>query len=198
MAGNRETNAQESDWNTLNPPLDSLESAIDDQDFANDEEVQQNRALALSRIRERIIPATATPIGFDWNPEFALLRVSDVEACVALENAAFFDEQHRQNPEKVSIQIPSLTSTQRASSPCACAYMWQQIMYSSGTVSKETFLRSIWTDKATVAERLADRLGRIYLYIQGNNAYTILARVPKVNESTISWVKLYDIGYRHT
>lgn len=90
----------------------SDDAAIDDtDDVVDDEFADLARTISAKRREEKekgrenriqeILP-------FPFAPNIRPLGISDLQSCVALENAAFLEPQHRASPEKV---CPASTST---------------------------------------------------------------------------------------
>ncbi len=87
-------------------PTQEIEQAVDessdvDGDFATlQKELSQKRRAAkdspLSRLQK------ALPFVTTFSPNIRPLTISDLDSCIALENAAFTHPEHRASPEKVS------------------------------------------------------------------------------------------------
>lgn len=100
--------------NTMNPtkPTETDEAmvmsecAIDETEEVNDRFVLAQRAEKI-QAEQRLHPKNMGPlhvqdvVPFHFSPNFLPLTISNWEACVALENAAFTNPQHRCTPEKV-------------------------------------------------------------------------------------------------
>lgn len=83
------------------------ENAIDDTVDLNNEETQHHQIVSEGRRRQsrpdysRIQQLLPVP----FLPNFRPLTISDLESCVALENASFSNPGHRCTREKVSFSI---------------------------------------------------------------------------------------------
>jgi len=89
-------------------PEGNLDVAVDDSDDFDSEYAATQEALSQQRRAAKVVPELrlqkALPCAFC--PNVKPLNMSDWEAVVALENAAFPNPEHRASEEKVS-RIPS-------------------------------------------------------------------------------------------
>jgi hypothetical protein len=81
------------------------DDAIDDTDDLDDEHVEIQKTISNSRKRHSLKNGdikVQDVLPFPFLPNIRPLTVSDLESCVALENSAFTDPNHRCSREKVS------------------------------------------------------------------------------------------------
>lgn len=87
----------------------ATDAAIDDSDDMDEEEVALHKTMSQTRRRESHAQGEHTRIQavlpFQFLPNVRPLTISDLESCIALENAAFADPHHRCSPEKVNLPI---------------------------------------------------------------------------------------------
>lgn len=82
------------------------ENAVEDMSDADEVFVSVQRRVSQRR-RLEMLGGTKCKgkiekrLPFKYSPFFRPLSISDIEACIALENAAFVNEDHRCTPEKV-------------------------------------------------------------------------------------------------
>jgi hypothetical protein len=83
-------------------PTTQPDEAVDDTEDVDDEYVDVQKSISnrrrpsIGNLRvQEILP-------FTFSPHVRPLTISDLESCVALENAAFSDPAHRCSREKVS------------------------------------------------------------------------------------------------
>jgi hypothetical protein len=88
--------------NALQPTrLSSQESAVDEYADEDDGFVDMFRAMAEVKVHHKASPLSRA-VPFHFSPNFLPLTPSNWEACVALENAAFTNPEHRCSPAKVN------------------------------------------------------------------------------------------------
>lgn len=94
-------------------PFGGSDDAIDDTDDLDDDFVEIQKTISNSRARnnkngdnkiQEVLP-------FQFLPNIRPLTVSDLDSCVALEDAAFTDPAHRCSREKASEYISIYTHT---------------------------------------------------------------------------------------
>lgn len=81
------------------------DDAIDDSEDLDDDHVEIKKTISNSRPRMNHNDAdikVGEVLPFPFLPNIRPLTVSDLDSCVALENAAFADPEHRCSREKVS------------------------------------------------------------------------------------------------
>ncbi|KAL0944263.1 polyamine acetyltransferase [Colletotrichum truncatum] len=82
-------------------PVEVLECAIDDSDDGDDSYVEAQRSLCEHKQKRNPTPLRVQEIvPFHFSPLIQPLTTSSVESCVALENAAFPNPNHRATREK--------------------------------------------------------------------------------------------------
>ncbi|KAI0132330.1 hypothetical protein BJ170DRAFT_242931 [Xylariales sp. AK1849] len=96
--------------NESNPDPFGADDAIDDSEDLDDGDVEIKKTISETRRRQskhngdvrvqEILP-------FQFLPNIRPLTVSDLDSCVALENAAFISPQHRCSPEKFEYRLTS-------------------------------------------------------------------------------------------
>nr|XP_036588260.1 polyamine acetyltransferase [Colletotrichum truncatum]KAF6799633.1 polyamine acetyltransferase [Colletotrichum truncatum] len=87
-------------------PVEVLECAIDDSDDGDDSYVEAQRSLCEHKQKRNPTPLRVQEIvPFHFSPLIQPLTTSSVESCVALENAAFPNPNHRATREKFEYRL---------------------------------------------------------------------------------------------
>lgn len=83
--------------------VDDIDAAVDDSEDLDEEFVQVQQTSSWTRRRQSLNSDTRLKdvLGFQFRPNVRPLTISDLESCVALENAAF-SRRHAASREKVS------------------------------------------------------------------------------------------------
>lgn len=87
-----------------NPDPLGPDDAIDDSEDLDDDYVMLQKTISQTRRRESQNEHSRIQavLPFQFLPNVRPLTISDLESCIALENAAFVDPHHRCSREKVS------------------------------------------------------------------------------------------------
>lgn len=82
----------------------TAEGAIDESDDLDDDVAHSQKTASETRRRQSKVGESRinSILPFPFLPNTRPLTVSDIESCLALENAAFSNPQHRCSKEKVS------------------------------------------------------------------------------------------------
>lgn len=100
-------------------PAAASDSAVDDSDEADGDYVMLQKSLSQKkRAAKEGDSRLQKVLPFQFLPNIRPLTISDLDSCIALENAAFPDPEHRATPEKVrASSFPGISSRAASSLP---------------------------------------------------------------------------------
>ncbi len=93
-------------------PAAASDNAVDDSDEADGDYVMLQKSLSQKkRAAKEGDSRLQKVLPFQFLPNIRPLTISDLESCIALENAAFPEPKHRATPEKVrAVSFPWISS----------------------------------------------------------------------------------------
>ncbi|ETS83736.1 hypothetical protein PFICI_05612 [Pestalotiopsis fici W106-1] len=109
MSGDNKRSVEEKVSSSAPDPV-GADDAIDDTDDLDDDHVEIQKTISNSRKRHSLKNGdikVQDVLPFPFLPNIRPLTVSDLESCVALENAAFTDSKHRCSREKFEYRLSS-------------------------------------------------------------------------------------------